>query len=523
MAAYGTKKPRGDAAVQLTFPTVFSEVAAAEGLPQLYVSEKPLGGERLPTSTDMMAQYHEQKRREANARALNGVRDTKMAIRRYLTSPHGYYDLPAPVRTQRIFANPSNGTGGIGGDIYPARRDNAAAPFSCRSGMTGGVLRTAEGQKYGRQLLRDRLRQLDAIDVAAAADKEKTAAEALPVPLAVEQGLPDVEGVARRLEVVGLLGQISDAFDTGIDAVQQLTARDVNEFIQKIIGFATIANRQELEEIIADLDSVIQNARGLLEDAATAGGRRAQVLLSIAPKLVSVRNYLRIMYANVNRPLNERKKISITAVKDTKLTSLRAPTEAFREVEPQRRTREDDEAAEAQRVAGRRPEFEVDNRQRFGRIAGAFEDDAAEGLVPDGDGGEIVNEFRAPAARVARRADRELLAARMRQPAAPAFAAAVPAGVGDEEAAPAGEGEGEEAAAAPAGEGEDEEAAPAAAATLPNGTRLTNRAQLAQFNTVQLRDLTEHLRATLEGFTYVPRADSDRASIRRRIIDILGL
>jgi hypothetical protein len=516
MSAYGTKKAGGDEAVQLTFPAVFSEAVARR--PLRYAGAPTRRAAPLPAGDDEMARYHEQKRADAHRRVLNAVKDTKAAIRRYLVSPHGYYDLPPPERSQRVFANPSNGAGGIGGDIYSARCDTERAPFRCSGGgMVGGVLRTAEGQQYGRQLLRNRLRQLDAIDVAAAVDKEKTAAEGLPVPVAVEAGIPDVEGVARRLELSGLLGQISDAFATGTAA--QLTAKDVNEFLQKLITFATVGNRQELEELIADVEATVQAAEGAEEEATARGRTERQIafITRIVNKMIAARNYLVEMYANANRPLNERKKVSISAVRDAQLTAL-APTEERRRLMPTAvgpftplaRAREDDEAAA--RPAGR---FARDNRDRFGAIAGAF---AGEG-EPDGEGGVLRMPARAPAARVAARADRDVLRARLRMP---------PAGVGafaDED-----EGEGApELVVDELGEAAPALAAAVGAPALPfpdaldlEGNPIRDRRQIPNDGAL-LRQLAANLRAQGIGFGYTPRAETVPRVIKQNFYRILRI
>jgi len=516
MSAYGTKKAGGDEAVQLTFPAVYSEAVARR--PLRYAGAPIRRAAPLPAGDDEMARYHEQKRADAHRRVLNAVKDTKAAIHRYLVSPHGYYNLPPPERSQRVFANPSNGAGGIGGDIYSARRDTESAPFRCSGGgMVGGVLRTAEGQQYGRQLLRNRLRQLDAIDVAAAEDKGLTAAEGMPVPVAVEAGIPDVEGVARRLELSGLLGQISDAFATGTAA--QLTAKDVNEFIQKLITFATVANRQELEELIADIDATIVNAEAAAEEV-IFDRRASSFITRMNRKLNAARNYLVEMYANANRPLNERKKVSISAVRDAELTKL-IPSEERRRLVPAAvgpftplaRPREDDEAAE--RPAGR---FARDNRDRFGDIAGAY---AGEG-EPDGEGGVLRMPARAPAARVAARAARDFAAARFR-PAPAGVGAFIDAGEGEgdvpelviEEAAPAAAAAA--AAAAP-------EALPFPDALDLEGNPIRDRRQIPPArDRERLLQLVDSLNAQGIGFQYNYDPAAQSQNIRNYLIRRLAI
>jgi hypothetical protein len=189
MAGYGTKKPGGDVGVQLTFPTVFEDTfAALEPGNIAYANAARPAPKFLPAGDDLQALYHEQKRIDAHRRALNAVRDTAASHYRANHGHAGYYGLPPVILSQRRFANPSNGSGGIGGDLYPARRDASDAPFHCvRGGMVGGVLRSAQGQRYGVSKLRDRIRQLNNIDQAETAFKTLSVAEQSAAPVLMEE------------------------------------------------------------------------------------------------------------------------------------------------------------------------------------------------------------------------------------------------------------------------------------------------------------------------------------------------
>ena len=150
MAAVTTKKPLSDLGQQLTYPTVFQQAYAGFDLPLAYDGGSVKPGRGLPYDKNLQGAYHELKRREAHAAVRNAVHDTRQAINRSLVSHAGYWGMPQAVLSQRVYANPSLGSGSA--DIYSARQTapNSMAPFrSVQVGMEGGVLRSKEGQEYG--------------------------------------------------------------------------------------------------------------------------------------------------------------------------------------------------------------------------------------------------------------------------------------------------------------------------------------------------------------------------------------
>ena len=164
IGAIATKKPGGDEAVQLTFPSMYeSRYSAynyapryAQSMSPSYLSQQT----ELPAGDDLQSGYHQIKRQDANRMANSKVTSTLMSQQRALSSAHGYYGMPKPSLSQRRFANPSNGDYGQAS----TRRDNVEAPFHFAEGLEGGVLRTSVGQEYGRKLMLDRIKQYDAIN-----------------------------------------------------------------------------------------------------------------------------------------------------------------------------------------------------------------------------------------------------------------------------------------------------------------------------------------------------------------------
>ena len=178
IGAIATKKPYGSQAVQDTFPAVFSHRFAQMGSPQAYLPDYGMAHDPLAVGDDFQASYHEQKRRDADYMSHAKVQSTRMMNARAFSSHNGYYGIAQPHLGQRVFANPSQGAE----QPYSARQSYADAPFhytephayshhrahgggyGCGGALTGGVLRTAEGQGYAKARLMDRIAQFNAMD-----------------------------------------------------------------------------------------------------------------------------------------------------------------------------------------------------------------------------------------------------------------------------------------------------------------------------------------------------------------------
>lgn len=265
MAGFGTKKEGSDIEQQLTFPTVFADAYAKAGLPTKYFGS--IAPERLDevSGDDMMANIHRLRREEAYKRVMNGVSATKNAINRYLVSYNGYYNLPKPVLSQRIYANPSNGSGGLGGDLYSARRTapDIDAPFRCTAnGVQGGVLRTMEGQKYGQMLLQKRIDQLNKIDEL---KDSGLAISALPA----ESGISvDREvGPADLVKLSALLSQLVDGLAAGnIREINRFALTDLSDMTTLIFHLMPRLSREQIENVIEALDDAEELSRAIEDE-----------------------------------------------------------------------------------------------------------------------------------------------------------------------------------------------------------------------------------------------------------------
>jgi hypothetical protein len=170
--------------LQLGFPSAYASQYSAVKAP---LRAFPSVQEPVTTfwaGDDLQAQWHEQKRKDANYMSGAKVQSTQNSIKRAYSAPHHLYNHPKYVLGQRKFANPS-----VGAQILNSGRQSYdSAPFhyasahvvpnrqmlpsemegagDCCDTFRGGVLRSAAGQVHGHNMLRARVGQLDAIDAA---------------------------------------------------------------------------------------------------------------------------------------------------------------------------------------------------------------------------------------------------------------------------------------------------------------------------------------------------------------------
>jgi hypothetical protein len=253
MSAYGTKKPLSDLEIQLGFPTNFEDAYAEYGQPLQFAPRVQLVATPFAAGTDEQAQWHQQKMMDAHRRVMNAVADTKRSTQRALVSHAGYWAMPKPVLAQRVFANPSLGSGAV--DIYkPIHR---ATPE-----LTGGVLRSKQGQEYGQRLLQARIAQLNAIDEAAAGLQE-----GMPITdLSITQDLAAQPGTGSYLKLSSLLNNLNNALASGITTVSRFDVTDFQELALLLFRVVPQSDREELQNILEAFDVAAENAREALED-----------------------------------------------------------------------------------------------------------------------------------------------------------------------------------------------------------------------------------------------------------------
>jgi hypothetical protein len=229
MAAIATEKVQSTA-LNLGFPHAYASVYAAARKPTAYFPSFAAPSQPYVGDADIQA-LRLSRKAEADFMANAKVRATNVSDARYTSSPHGRGFIPKPVLGQRVFANPSNGDS----SIYSTRQNHASAPFHFVdslagysqkvAAMNGGVLRTREGQIYGKEMLNRRVGQLNKIadavrEVGKAPEKTTTG----PIPGALPG---DVEQTKIQLNLA--LQQLTDGANEAQAAMNRLIAEAEDE------------------------------------------------------------------------------------------------------------------------------------------------------------------------------------------------------------------------------------------------------------------------------------------------------
>jgi hypothetical protein len=237
--------------IQLGFPTNFQDVYAVAGPALRFAPSQYLVAAPYPEGDDEQDQYHRQKMMDAHRRVMNGVADTRRGTQRALVSHQGYWMMPDAVLGQRVFANPSLGSGAA--DIYkPIHRDTP--------GLTGGVLRSRTGQTYGMKLLQNRISQLNAIDEAAAG-----LTEGMPMTDLSTVGA-EAPGPGTFVKLNTLLNNLINALQSGVGGVSRYEAGDFVELSTLLFRVAPQADKDELSNLLEALDVASEAANETLQD-----------------------------------------------------------------------------------------------------------------------------------------------------------------------------------------------------------------------------------------------------------------
>ena len=335
MSAYGTKKPGGSRAVQLTFPKVFEEEYVEEGATPMNQPDAVGGKMSYQIGDDFQAVWHRQKMEDAHRMARAKVQSTINADTRAFTAPHNMPDQPRAILSQRKFANPSHGAqsaywdrpvaGFSGGGAYESASDEECADGELR----GGVLRTSQGQAYGKSLLQARIGQLNAINQAS-----QMFSQGQPTPARTEAftgertqvGLdtnPAVELASLLQSVLDtLIGGVQDqgnATEPGKQGVDtsRLTFQDSYRAFTLIVRLASSGTSDDIDNVLEFIngssagDGILPALEELtITPPEFSTNAKAKMLLSLKEFWTRVKAYLEKMIKIVDRPSQERSNAS---------------------------------------------------------------------------------------------------------------------------------------------------------------------------------------------------------------------
>ena len=332
MSAYGTVDARDQQAFQETFPYVFSRTfdRGFAYLPQRLIAEQ------LPEGADFQSYYHRQKQYDANRSVLNGVRDTRRSTNRAMISHNHYFGMPAPSLVQRRFANPSGGA-----YILDSARRTQGGPFrmvEASEDLTGGVLRSAVGQQFGRDRLRARIAELNRIDEnhfpSEGMDLESLLSGApRPLPSQTPQmpnslSTPTTGSLSEtaKIEFNLLRQRVIDALEDGFST--EITLGEVGRLIQLLFRYVPTATGDELDDIWSGFTAnggLIELITELNSDDYEYPSKsqyNEAVALSMYTLLTKAMEYTRVFIENRNLSPKEKVDLSKAMVKSLKFKSL---------------------------------------------------------------------------------------------------------------------------------------------------------------------------------------------------------
>jgi len=312
IGAIATKKPFGSAAVQATFPSVFSQAFAQMGSPQAYLPTRGMPHAPLERGDGFQSAYHEQKRREADYMAHAKVHSTRMMNTRAFSSHNGYFGLPQPVLGQRKFANESNGAL----SATSARQDYGDAPFHYTEphayshhrahggGLSGGVLRTAQGQGYAKARLMDRIAQINAINsnqgnfTPDPRGSISTPNEQTESMTQIRQSEASNVGTQAKTELYLLLQNLNDSLvgdetiEGGEADVTRFTYQDTTRALGLLFRLAPTLEPYDLADILDLVNGIQIKLMATIEDEDAVAASKYETALSLLTLMDKTQQYL---------------------------------------------------------------------------------------------------------------------------------------------------------------------------------------------------------------------------------------
>jgi hypothetical protein len=203
--------------------------------------------------------------------------------------------------------------------------------------LTGGVLRSAQGQAYGKTVLLDRIKQLDNIQKASSEFASGSMTDNglnLGTDSMVMSNFPQAGGIELNL----LLQSIIDSTRGGDMGGEHLNRLDMSNCYKAItLIFRTVPKLQndEIGDIMAKVDLIMLNLQGLLDPDAntTLTSQTREIALSLDVLFTKLRTYLEKMMAtngeirqsNFYNPLTNQNEVRNTLVPTDRGTTLSPP------------------------------------------------------------------------------------------------------------------------------------------------------------------------------------------------------
>jgi hypothetical protein len=322
MAAFGTVKPGFAEAAELQFPQVFSR--AYSGGESYAPTHGSYSKKQDYVGDQFQANYHAQKRADAQRSVMAGVADTRRSTNRSLVSHAGYYGLPAIVRSQRRIG--SDVGAHVGANIYYGAGVSNAAPVA---GLEGGVIGSREGRQHVKDALVRRRAQLDAIDM--------SAIEGPNIQAQVDLKEGDVISDAMRLSLRANLDTfITIALGYGVEGQYGRDRAEVFDRMSKLSSsmlqyFSIPESAGDIDNVVSVLTDVGQQIRDVLttrdDDAGTDENAVAdEIMMRMFGFIESAIDFLNGLAKRPDLSVKDRRVLARSLFKSSGLANLATAT-----------------------------------------------------------------------------------------------------------------------------------------------------------------------------------------------------
>ena len=300
IGAIATEKVETNA-LNLGFPSAYQSVYAAKHLP-LRFFPTAVGQPSVWAGNDLQSQIHQSRKKDADYMARAKVISTQHSRVRFVGTPHGRGDQPHARLAQRVFANPSNGA------LLTAsgRQQHSDAPFYYNGGgdyeskhYTGGVLRSAQGQAFGKQVLMDRIKQLDDIGRASqefASGSMSDNGLRLGTDSMVMSNFPQAGGIELNLLLQSIIDSTMGG-DMGGEHLNRLDMSNCYKAITLIFRSVPQLSNEDVTDVLAKVDIILTNLQGLLDpdENTTLTTQTREIALSLDVLFTKLKTYLEKM------------------------------------------------------------------------------------------------------------------------------------------------------------------------------------------------------------------------------------
>lgn len=326
MSAFGTQKvPTTN--LNVGFPSAFSQRYADKGFGEADAPVPPPADHfNFEPGSDFQAEWHKQKKADADHMANQKVKSTIMANVRAYTAPHNMPDQPKAVLGQRKFANGSMGSiyshstrldqPSEGAPFVQIPNSSEVSPYESK-GLSGGVLRSLTGQTYGYTKLQDRIQQLNDIQSAKQEFQEQgnNPTNASTATFAGEQAEQSLSLVP-QVELAQLLQSVNDSLQPSQDEEgysktlegSRFTFQDSSRAFALIVRLASTGTNHDIMNVL-DYVEGDSNGDGILPklvEMNRADGQGENFPPAVKSLLLTLQNF----WSNISKYLKEMLKLT---------------------------------------------------------------------------------------------------------------------------------------------------------------------------------------------------------------------